>query len=268
MKKYIQVFLLFVVVFTLDACVPVPIPVGTTTTTTYDQPYNYGYEDDYVDVPIVYGEPMYYVPPVAVTFAFDYFTYEASGGFVDIVFWKGGHRFHQKPWYDGGRRISQRDIRTSRPHYRVRGKEFYQHREKLERHHRISHPDAYYKLERYKQQQKIREEQEKQKRQKERYKHEQEMREQKEKQRRIEERNKYERDLEKQRDKRKEQEKRFKQEKEKRKQKDKLREQEERRKDEQKRREQKEKVKERERKIKEKERKKRDREKEEHNGRG
>lgn len=108
--------------------------------------YESGYENEYVDVPIAYGEPMYYAPPVTVTFAFDYFTYEIIGGFVDIVFWRGGHRYHHLPWYDHGRRISPDYIRSKGMHHRIRSDEFFKHRERLQRYHNINHPDSYYGL--------------------------------------------------------------------------------------------------------------------------
>jgi len=126
MKQYINYFLVFSIMFAFEACVPVPVPVGTSTATVYEEPYGYGYDDqygyddDYVDVPIVYGEPIYYAPPVSVTFAYDYFTYEVMNGFVDIVFWRNGHRYHHEPWYYHGRRMSPDEIRTSRPYHRMR----------------------------------------------------------------------------------------------------------------------------------------------------
>lgn len=226
MKKNLQILMLLFFVFAFWACIPVPVPVGTTTTTIYEEPYGNEYDDsyvdnDYVDVPIVFGEPMYYAPPVAVSFAFDYFTYESAGGFVDVVFWRDGHRYRREPWYDKGRRISPNDIRTGKQHYRVNRREFTEHREKLRRNHNISHPDAYYKLERYKQK-------EKQKRLEDRYKYEREMREQKEKQRLIEERNKRELEMRKQKEKQRFEEERNRQELQKREQQEKQRRLEER----------------------------------------
>ena len=108
--------------------------------------YGYGYQNEYVDVPITYGEPMYYTPPVSVTFAFDYFMYENVGGFVDIVFWRGGHRYQHKPWYHNGRRISPYYIRSINMHNRIRNDEFFRHRERLQKNHNINHPDSYYGL--------------------------------------------------------------------------------------------------------------------------
>jgi hypothetical protein len=155
MKKSLQFLLLLVVAFAVYACIPVPVPVGPSSPgysgPIYEQPYGYedeygygyGYEDEYYDVPISYGEPMYFTPPVIVTFSFDYFTYELVGGYVDIVFWRSGHRYHREPWQERGRRFSAADVRTKKYH-RVRAPEFYQHREKLQKNHRISHPDSYY----------------------------------------------------------------------------------------------------------------------------
>ena len=198
MKRNIQFLILFLMTLALSACVPVPVPVSTTTTSSaYEEPYDYGDDygygyDEYVEVPIEYGEPMYYAPPISVTFAFDYFTYEIDNGYVDIVFWKGGHRYYREPWHDHGRRMSAHDIRSSRPNYRVRGPEFYEHRRKLEKNHHIVHPDTYYKLERrkqkaiqkeqdkrFRQDQERREQQEKMKQKEERQRQDQELREQK-----------------------------------------------------------------------------------------
>ena len=116
----------------------------------YDNQYGrvdgQGYNDEYVDVPIIYGEPYYLAPPIAVGFLFDYFTYEMVNGFVDIVFWRGGHRYHREHWYDNGRRVPDWDIRSRERHQRVRGSELFQHREKLLKNHNIPHPDSYYGL--------------------------------------------------------------------------------------------------------------------------
>jgi hypothetical protein len=108
--------------------------------------YGTGYGADYVDVPIVYGEPYYYAPPVAVTYPFDYYTYEMVGGFVDIVFWRGGQRYRNEHWHNNGRLVSDADMHSGRLHQRIRGSEFNQYREKLRQNHNISHPDSYYGL--------------------------------------------------------------------------------------------------------------------------
>jgi hypothetical protein len=110
----------------------------------YDDQYGSGYGDEYVDVPIVYGEPYYIAPPITVMYPYDYYTYEMVGGFVDIVFWRGGHRYRSEHWQNHGRRVSDADIRSRKWHQRVRGSEFNQYREKLRQNHNISHPDSYY----------------------------------------------------------------------------------------------------------------------------
>lgn len=189
MKKYVQVLSLLIFVFVCWACIPVPLPVDGTTI-VYDESYGYGEPygyDDYVNVPVVYGEPMYYTPPVSVTFAFDYFTYETIGGFVDVVFWRGGNRYHREPWYEHGRRVTDRDIRSSKRYHKIRGKEFYNHCEKLRKQHNIVHSDSYYKLQRSKQK-------EQQRRLEDQKKQELEMRKQREKQRLEEDRNRYDRE--------------------------------------------------------------------------
>jgi hypothetical protein len=157
MKKSMSIMLITITAVFIYACIPVPVPVETGDSGYYGQPYGYGYEeqygydeygygyDEYYEVPVVYGEPCYFTPPVSVTFVFDYFTYEVVNGYVDIVFWRGGHRYHRVPWYERGRRMSDRDIRTGY-RYRVRGPELYRHRELLRQKHHITHPDAYYGL--------------------------------------------------------------------------------------------------------------------------
>lgn len=112
----------------------------------YGEVYGTGYGSDYVDVPIVYGEPYYVSPPIVVTYPYDYYTYEMVGGFVDIVFWRGGHRYRHERWHHNGRSVSDADIRSRRLHQRIRGSEFNQYREKLRQNHNISHPDSYYGL--------------------------------------------------------------------------------------------------------------------------
>jgi len=148
MKRKIQILMLFIFVFTISACVPVPVVVGPQDSGYNDQyvydEYGSGYDNNYYDVPINYGEPCYYPPPVNVTFAFDYFTYEIVNGYVDIVFWRGGHRYHHEPWQEHGRRISANDIRSRDFHHRIRGSELYQHRKMLREKNNIYHPDKYY----------------------------------------------------------------------------------------------------------------------------
>jgi len=152
MKKIIQITLIMMTAVWIYACIPVPVPVETGDSGYYGQPYGYGYEeqygygyDEYYEVPVVYGEPCYFAPPISVSFVFDYFTFEVVNGYVDIVFWRGGHRYHREPWYEQGRRISDRDIRAGHRH-RVRGPELYRHREFLRQKHNITHPDSYYGL--------------------------------------------------------------------------------------------------------------------------
>ena len=148
MKRIIQILSLFFFVLMVYACIPVPVPVDSTPG-GYQDEYGYGYGyDDYIDVPIVYGEPCYYPPPVVVAYPYDYFTYEIIGGFVDIVFWRGGHRYHHEPWYDHGRRVADNDIRVQHHKHPVRWPEFENHREKLQKNHKIYHPDSYYGVKR------------------------------------------------------------------------------------------------------------------------
>ena len=150
MKRNMQILLLVFFVFTIAACIPVPVVVGPQSA-GYDDQYGYGYDeygsgygDEYVDVPIAYGEPYYFAPPIVVTYQYDYYTYEMVGGFVNIVFWRGGHRYRHERWNDNGRFVSDADMRSRQRHQRIRGSEFNQYREKLRQNHNISHPDSYY----------------------------------------------------------------------------------------------------------------------------
>jgi len=98
----------------------------------------------YYDVPITYGEPCYYPPPIIVTFAFDYFTYELSGSYVDIVFWRNGHPHHRKPWHDHGQWVTADNIHSGQWHHKISGDDLLRHRDKLKEHNNIVHPDSYY----------------------------------------------------------------------------------------------------------------------------
>jgi hypothetical protein len=105
----------------------------------------YGYIDGgYYEPPITYSEPCYYTPPIIVTFGFDYFTYELSGRYVDIVFWRGGHPFHRRPWHDRGRRVTPDYIHSGRWHHKIPADDLWRHRDRLKEHHNVFHPDSYY----------------------------------------------------------------------------------------------------------------------------
>jgi hypothetical protein len=145
MKRNMQILLLFFFVFTLAACIPVPVAVGPQPA-GYDDQYGSGYSDEYVDVPIAYGEPYYFTPPIVVTYPYDYFTYEMVDGFVDIVFWRDGHRYRHERWHDNGRLVSDADMRSRKRHQRIRVSELNRYREKLRQNHNIYHPDSYYGL--------------------------------------------------------------------------------------------------------------------------
>jgi hypothetical protein len=142
MKRNMRI-LLVLFVFTIAACIPVPVVVGPQSA-GYDDQYGSGYGDEYVDVPIAYAEPYYFAPPIVVTYQYDYYTYEMVGGFVDIVFWRGGHRYRHERWNNNGRFVSDADMRSRQRHQRIRASELNRHREKLRQNHNISHPDSYY----------------------------------------------------------------------------------------------------------------------------
>jgi hypothetical protein len=113
-------------------------------------PDDYGYidggygDDGYYDAPVVYSEPCYYTPPIVVTFGFDYFTYELSGRYVDIVFWRGGRPYHRRPWNDHGKRITSDYIHSGQWHHKISGNDLLRHRDKLKEQKNIFHPDSYY----------------------------------------------------------------------------------------------------------------------------
>jgi hypothetical protein len=108
-------------------------------------PVGGGYEEE-VEVPIVYGEPCYYPPPIVVAYPYDYYTYEQVGGYVNIVFWRGGHRFHNEVWRNHGRRMSVAGARAWQHTHKIRGSELAHHREQLKNNHNISHPNSSYGL--------------------------------------------------------------------------------------------------------------------------
>jgi hypothetical protein len=141
-----RILFLSIFVLVLYACIPIPVPVDTGEAVYNDygseNPYAYG-DEAYYNAPVVYGEPCYFTPQVSVTFAYDYFTYELVHGYVDIAFWRGGHRIHRQPWYEHGKRMSHRDV-LSGYHHKVRASELNRHREMLRKHHQITHPDSFY----------------------------------------------------------------------------------------------------------------------------
>ena len=102
------------------------------------------YDEGYVDAPIVYGQPIYYAPPIIVQYPYDYFTYEIAGSYIDIVFWRNGHHFHNEHWYEHGQRVSAADINSNRIHYRVSATELARHREMLRQQYNIYHSNSYY----------------------------------------------------------------------------------------------------------------------------
>jgi len=102
------------------------------------------YGGGYVDAPIVYGQPFYYTPPVIVQYPYDYFTYEIVGAYIDIVFWRNGHRYRNERWYEHGKRVFATDIRSNQIHYRISASELARHREMLRQQYNISHSNSYY----------------------------------------------------------------------------------------------------------------------------
>jgi hypothetical protein len=98
----------------------------------------------YVDAPIVYGQPIYYTPPIIVQYPYDYFTYEIVGTYIDIVFWRNGHRYHNENWYEHGIRVSATNINSNQIHYRISPAELAKHREMLRQHYNLSNSGSHY----------------------------------------------------------------------------------------------------------------------------
>lgn len=150
---------LFVYATLVSACVVIPrnAEVGAMTPTTEAAVPNntgetftvepeplpesvYYTEEPEVLVPVIVGQPVYYPPPMAVTYAYDYFTYEQVGVFVNVVFWKDGRRQRSEVWYDHGRRMTVKRMRAQGHMHKVRASEARHHRERLERDHRNGTP--------------------------------------------------------------------------------------------------------------------------------
>ena len=95
--------------------------------------------------PIVYGEPVYLPPPIAVAYPYDYYTYENDGGYVNIVFFSGGVR-HVEMWHDRGVRMTSNHYNQwrGRSENRIHRDKFDSHRQALEKNHGIKHPDSHY----------------------------------------------------------------------------------------------------------------------------
>ena len=94
-----------------------------------------------VHVPVVYGEPCYYSPPMTVSYVYDYFTYENVGAYVNIVFWRNGSRYRSEPWYNNGRRMDHGRVQEWQRNHRIPAQQFERHRESLRKSHNISRPD-------------------------------------------------------------------------------------------------------------------------------
>jgi hypothetical protein len=108
-----------------------------------EAPPDADYDEGYVDAPIVYGQPIYFTPPIIVLYPYDYFTYEIAGAYIDIVFWKNGHRVHSEHWYEHGQRVSAADISSNRIHYRISAAELAKHREMSRRHYNLSNSGSH-----------------------------------------------------------------------------------------------------------------------------
>lgn len=148
MKKSIGVLLL-PAIFAISGCVVVPARVEDRSGYPYQQPYEQSYQqpvsgEEMVEVPVIYGEPVYYPPPFVVRYTYDYYTYENVGGYVNIVFWRNGHRFRNEPWYDHGRRMRIEHMREWEHNHRIPVRDFEHHRKTLEYKHHITHPDTFY----------------------------------------------------------------------------------------------------------------------------
>jgi len=103
-------------------------------------------EAEFVEPVIVYNEPCYLPCPIVVGFPYEYYTYENVDGFVNIVFWQGGHRFRHEEWrYHGERMRADRMHEWARSHKVSRGM-MERHRDQLAQRHNIRHDDAHFGL--------------------------------------------------------------------------------------------------------------------------
>ena len=103
-------------------------------------------QEEYVaPPPMTFGEPIYYPPPFAVSYRYDHYFYERSGGFVNVVFISGGVR-HVEVWRSGGVRMTPEQYNRWRvmPEHRINRVAIEQHRTALETRHGIKHPDTFY----------------------------------------------------------------------------------------------------------------------------
>jgi hypothetical protein len=101
---------------------------------------------EFVEPVIIYGEPSYLPCPIVVGYPYDYYTYENVGGFVNVVFWRNGQRFHREEWRDGGRRMRANHIRDWARSHKVSREIMGHHRNQLVQRHNIRHNDAHYGL--------------------------------------------------------------------------------------------------------------------------
>ena len=97
--------------------------------------------------PVVeFNEPCYLPPPFVVGYPYDYYTYENVGGFVNVVFWRNGHRFHHERWMENGQHMRAEHLHAWAASHRVERKAMEHHRAQLERRHNIRHDDAHFGL--------------------------------------------------------------------------------------------------------------------------
>jgi hypothetical protein len=112
-----NVLFLFLTALSMFACVPLePGAYGP-----YDPTWDAS--PDYYP-PVVYQEPVYYPPPIPVSYPYKYYYYVPNGPYVDIVIIDSyGHkRVHQ--WHENGRRMRGDRFDDWQRHHKVHKKEY------------------------------------------------------------------------------------------------------------------------------------------------
>ena len=103
-------------------------------------------EPEFIAPVVEFNEPCYLPPPFVVGYPYDYYTYENVGGFVNVVFWRNGQRFHHERWMENGQHMRAEHLHAWAASHRVERKAMEHHRAQLERRHNIRHDDAHFGL--------------------------------------------------------------------------------------------------------------------------
>jgi hypothetical protein len=117
MKKLL---LLAIAAASMFACVPLePGPYDP-----YASPYDASPE---YYPPVAYEEPVYYPPPIPVSYPYNYFYYVPNGPYVDIVIVDRVGRRHVHHWNENGRRMKADQFHDWQRHHKYRKKDYPHH---------------------------------------------------------------------------------------------------------------------------------------------